>query len=232
MTIKKINLLKNSYLGLKRVCDCGESYQANYIDNGLCPKCNDAKVREYDQSLIREKIKEREDQKKLLIRNIPYNFQETDIKHKNFPITKYRQILNVDLRKKGIYIFGESGKCKSRILWKLWENDILNYSKNKFLKRGQILSNWERRFFKDPENFYKSCEKAKILFWDDFGKEKLSESFANVIFRIIDERYSYKRFNIITSQFSPLQIIKRCDDLENGKATIRRLIEQMEVIEL
>ncbi len=72
-----------------------------------------------------------------------------------------------------------------------------------------------------------------LLVIDDLGKEKPTEWMLSTIFSIIDERYSFQRATIITTQYEGKELIDRLTiggDSETAKAILSRLSEGLTVV--
>lgn len=70
--------------------------------------------------------------------------------------------------------------------------------------------------------------KARVLVLDDLGKEVPSEWALERLFALIDERYSNLRPTVVTTNFSPSELIARLGskgDEANAKAIVSRLVE-------
>jgi len=139
----------------------------------------------------------------------------------------------------GLLLHGTTGVGKTRGIWevirRLWVDEA---KKDKqlpymFLTMRKFEGMIEQSF--DERNHSKMIDsviEAKVLVFDDFGKERLTQRMASDLFSIIDERSINKRCTIISTNFNGSALLERFDprDKETGVAIIRRFKDYYKIV--
>lgn len=128
--------------------------------------------------------------------------------------------------KPSLILHGESGTCKSRAAWilfdRLWRR---NYpDKSLFLQmrkfEGLIEKGFDERDHGKVLDILISCP---VLVLDDLGKERLTQRLESDLFAVIDERTANLKTTIITTNYTGDKLLERFINKETGVALVRRI---------
>lgn len=110
--------------------------------------------------------------------------------------------------KNWFYIFGNAGVGKTYMAIALAQLFLLQDKSVYFSKVPQLLESL-RPDSEDRTKILKKCMKVDVLVLDDIGKEKISEWVSERLYMIIDERHSWGRKTIFTSNMDLEQLFKK-----------------------
>lgn len=128
--------------------------------------------------------------------------------------------------KSGLILHGESGTCKSRAAWLLFNQEWLRHypERSLFLQMRKFEGVIEKGFDdRDHGKVIDTLISCPVLVLDDLGKEKLTQRLETDLFAVIDERTSNRRITIITTNYTGDKLIERFHNKETGVALVRRL---------
>lgn len=167
---------------------------------------------------------------KLNKQNIDYNIRSSGMKPLHLEMANkemkasentaiFRKILNYsynfDTNEKGMMITGNTGTGKTMIACKVLKNVILNGHTGIFVEAFNIYDNIRDTFsnpFRSTEEYISKLEAVDLLIIDDLGTEVNSESSVNYLTRIIDNRATFKKKTIITTNLNPKELKDRYGD--------------------
>lgn len=133
----------------------------------------------------------------------------------------------------GLILHGETGTCKSRTAWLLFNKMWLgNYPKPAMFLQMRKFERIIENSFENREhgNSIDSLIKLPLLVLDDLGKERLTARMETDLFSIIDERTSNLMPTIITTNYTGNTLYDRFNNKETGTAFVRRLRDYFDSI--
>jgi len=133
---------------------------------------------------------------------------------------------------KGLYVFGPSGRCKTRFCWKLMELEfakhrlIAAFSHSDFRQRVTALA---RDSQTELVRWIDHFARVDIFFMDDFGKGNSTPASEESIHDLLDKRYRENKITIFTSERA---IAQSCGifSMDRREAILRRISEMTEEI--
>ncbi|KJS85128.1 MAG: hypothetical protein JM58_09110 [Peptococcaceae bacterium BICA1-8] len=139
---------------------------------------------------------------------------------------------------KGLVIWGRPGNGKSHLAVAIAHEVIKRNHTVVFRTMPELLEKIRNSFNRDSKDTEQQIMSALIdcnlLILDDFGAEKINDWVADVIFRIVDRRYRLKRPIIVTTNYSPQELVNNFDknmlDIK-GLRVIDRILETNSIIE-
>ena len=128
--------------------------------------------------------------------------------------------------KSSLILHGETGTCKSRGAWmvfnRLWRKHYP--AKSLFLQmrkfEGLIEKGFDERHHGKVLDILISCP---VLVLDDLGKERLTQRLESDLFAVIDERTANLKTTIITTNYTGDLLLERFHNKETGVALVRRI---------
>ena len=144
--------------------------------------------------------------------------------------------------KKGLYLHSNTRGSGKTLMAYILLNNLLNLNKRiYFTTSTELFFNLNKAIGENTgENFriIEKCKKIEILFFDDFGTEKVSEYVNNVLFNVIDHRLNNNKIIIFTSNKTiedtsidekiKSRIRKMCVELEFPQKSVRDLEAKVE----
>jgi DNA replication protein DnaC len=128
--------------------------------------------------------------------------------------------------KYGLIMHGTTGKCKTRICWEIIKHiankGIVSKFETSVSMQEALTSSYGK---KEREKIVSEFKNTKILFIDDWGKEKSTERWESDLFDILDYRFSWKKVTVFTMNTTGHEIVKKFIDPEAGQAIKRRMVE-------
>lgn len=138
-----------------------------------------------------------------------------------------KKVLAWKMDPKGLVCFGKSGTGKTRSVWMLVQKLMVQGIQVECITSAafarQLASAWDHEG--GYEKLTRRLLKAQVLFLDDLGKEKLTERVEAELFALVDERSSWQRPMLITSNFTTTTLKPRFRDPDLADPLIRRLKE-------
>ena len=190
----------------------------------LCPNCLDQREQEGHVDSAPTPCERRENE---FMDMCPPAMRETDASR--LCSKKLNQVLSHELNGKGMLIIGKTGMGKTRSMWLLVRELMVNrgrdvrvYSASE-LKEDLTQAHLTRHAHKDMIEGLTRCE---VLCIDDLGKEKTSDSWEQDLFTIVDRRMLNKKPIIITSNFNGKLMIDKYSDIHKIEPMVRRLREE------
>lgn len=145
---------------------------------------------------------------------------------------KLKQVLEWKFNKNGILMLGPTRKGKTRIATLLLERLVVEERRDVIAFYGQKFAHQCARAFGEHqgEAWSERVSKAGVVFFDDLGKEKLTERVESELFGIIETRTSYNRPVIITTNFDGRTLAMKMSP-DRGAPLVERLREFCNVID-
>lgn len=207
---------------------CGANAHFNTFDDlrwakGACSNC------EYIHA---EKVVVENYKKTMAQRGVPMRFMDSDLK--DFP-KKYGEFISKP-KDKGVYVSGQVGTGKTRLLAALMKNEILRTTPKEYgeyqggpagfdpprLPDYPLFITVPELLLKIRDTFNSSeTDEAEVigryskvdkLFLDDLGTEKPTEWARQTLFLLINRRYEGMKKTFISSNLTLDQIAERLDD--------------------
>lgn len=148
------------------------------------------------------------------------------------PKSQLERVLGWKPSPKGLLLTGPTGVGKTRMAWLLIEKLIRNHDIRSIkvfscVSFGHELAKAYRE--DEAEDWLESVCKAKLVFFDDLGKLKLTERAEAELFGVIESRTSNELPIIATTNDTGETLADRMSD-NRGPALIRRLRDFCDVI--
>lgn len=178
---------------------------------------------EYEQRQ-KQYLQEIQQKRRVTLQNIvPEAFAETEesrLPQEALSIA-LRWASNIKKAPLNLLLAGDTGVGKTRIAW-------LALAK-RFLEHGQYptaigAESFVRRLQREPQLMGKLVN-ARLLLFDDLGKERTTPTAESAIFELVRERMDNKKPTIYTTNFAPTTLLPRFSQKETGEALCRRLRE-------
>lgn len=213
------------------VCNrCRQPYDHQLIvaeDNvGLCSRCHTMNRMERDQGTQNDAILEAS------FRELcPAIYQETDAKL--LPAHSFAQIQAYAFNSKGLLCMGESGIGKTRCCWQLLHRLHLDGVQIIALTETQFAQECSRLRTGDLNQWLNRLCFVQLLFLDDIGHVAASNSHLQSLYHVVEQRTSWKRPIIATTQFSGTELKAKTYNhaAKNVDAIVRRLREFSTIID-
>jgi len=132
---------------------------------------------------------------------------DSKIGHINVEASK--KVTSWEYQNKGMHIYGPSGKGKTTAIWKLYKSIEEKHGFTPVVINAVPLARLLAKQAKDLSSPSAWLFKCRILIIDDFGKEKMTASFAAMIYELINHRYENFKPMIITSKYDSKNLLKR-----------------------
>ena len=193
----------------------------------VCPECSEKQAIKDGEDL---KASNRFIQEENWKRICPPVFQDTKPHLLPSP-TKLQKVLQWQYGPKGLILHGETGFGKSRCAWELAKREFIA---GKMVSKADASSGYEyaSSFSSSAQNaadWIRRHSVSDLLLLDDVFKVKLTESFEQALFVIVNTRVESKLPIIATTNDTGPSLLNRMSD-DRGKALIRRLCEFCETI--
>lgn len=133
----------------------------------------------------------------------------------------------------GIISIGPSGLGKTRITYERCRIDLTNGKTVKIfqpLAFGEAVSKLSAESMTNLNSFIKSLNNYEIVFFDDLGKERLTERVASELFGVIETRIAQRLTTYITMNETGGSLLNKFTDKQLGKALIYRMNEHFHVM--
>lgn len=130
----------------------------------------------------------------------------------------------LDSEKESIYLYGPKGTGKT-MLASIVTNELIRHGKPVLFSSVPELMADIRASFKtdNTADVIDSIKQAAVLILDDLGAERATEWVGEQIFSIINARYENNRQTIITSNYTPDELMLHFADKTQGERIISRI---------
>ena len=138
---------------------------------------------------------------------------------------------------RGIAFVGATGKCKTRVCYMILARYHYDGHGVLGITAAKLAELVQNKFSIDNEIRGASIEKLRqieqtpLLLLDDVGQEKITERTGSEFFSLIEQRTSWKRPTLWTSNFDA-GTFKQALGAERGQPTIRRLREFSDIVKV
>jgi len=137
--------------------------------------------------------------------------------------------------RKGIGFAGESGHAKTRLMFTLLHRLFLAGMSVEFITATAFGDEASARFSQDSgdaKRWIERLARVDVFFYDDMGKEALTERVAKELFNLIDKRASARRPIFATANFTGDQLAKHYEARSPmiGEPIVNRLRDCCEFI--
>lgn len=139
--------------------------------------------------------------------------------------------------RRSIYVFGDTGTCKSRMMFEALKYIALSKLTLAVVNGGGIRTAFYAAY--DSKDKYAATNRAKaawtnadVLFFDDFGQDALTETMLADLWQILDTRFCSLRPTAFASNFAPRDLRERYGKLFSMDSLIRRIEEFSEIIKV
>ena len=201
----------------------------NIVPDSVCEPCNDARIRKANEKEKEEQIEQNGVKVESII---PPLYRETDFNRLQYPqrdeIRSWRPLKSG----KGLWIVGDTRKGKTRSSCVLLDdlidegNSIKAFFHGNFNDELVEVIRSERSF----RSWKFGITSAEILFIDDLFASKLTERVESSLFDILDERISWKRPTIVTTQLTAKEAKSRFHSPKRCEAFFARISEFFQVV--
>jgi len=128
---------------------------------------------------------------------------------------------------KGLFLFGGAGTGKTHLVTKIAQEVDME---TKLIKFPELIMRLKGNFdgsSYENESIIENLANINLLIIDDIGAEKASEWVSEIIYILIDKRYSNMKTTVITSNFTPQELAERV-----GDRIVSRISEMCRIIEI
>ena len=137
--------------------------------------------------------------------------------------------------RKGIGFAGESGHAKTRLMFTLLRRLYVSGMSVEFITATAFGDEASARFSEDSRDAKRWIERlarVDVFFYDDMGKEALTERVAKELFNLIDKRATARRPIFATANFTGDQLAKHYEARapKSGEPIVNRLRDCCEFI--
>lgn len=205
---------------------CGKTFQvpagpyAQYQKK--CQPCSDAQ-----DAASKKAIEERDAEKKLREWHelCPKGYRSVDRSKLPNP-KKLDEVLEWQFGPKGLVLFGETGRGKTRCAWELLR---IQFASGKSVAvmdamAGLIYGSKFSDSVNEAKLWIEEMINVNILLLDDVFKVKLTDSFEGAVFALIDSRIQWERPTILTSNDTGATLVSRMSQ-DRANPLLRRLRE-------
>lgn len=237
-------------------CRCGQEFQSKILTLAveflgrppieLIPKICDPCSREIERE-AEEKIAAAAEQRRLLDKRAreeawsafcPKEYRlttedggATDIVQLEMKAPRLKDVLAWKLGSQGLIVRGETGKCKTRALWRLMRKLWLDNLRLAALTAGQF----DRQCRDAGGNFtltkwFDHLAKVDVFFLDDLGKASWTPATEATWFDLVDERTREHRPILVTTNDSAKSLAARMSE-NRAEPLVRRLRDYCQSIE-
>ncbi|EEF63370.1 DnaA ATPase domain-containing protein [Pedosphaera parvula] len=163
----------------------------------VCNSCADMLDRKRQESIIQERLEKWRS-------TCPVIYEDTDPNHIGMPAPpKLNQILQWKYGPKGLLVFGDTRKGKTRAVWLLIKRLMVDEGRK---VEGMTCGEFARRCAKAYQtdvayDWIDHLIAVDVLFIDDLGKSKMTERVVADLFEIFEQRICRKLPTIFTTNF-------------------------------
>ena len=216
---------------------CSKQFTAMFTSfNGrpwmVCHYCHPCSELQRAKAKEEEKVKQARQREELIRKNVPKLFLTTDLVRLSPSALKATLAWCAEAPStQGLILIGPTNGGKTRLLWEAYkalvrrgvtvrvhtETDL----RNLLLKSGTLEAREELR---------RRLKRVAVLALDDLGKTKLTEAAEELIFDLVDYRYTRELPLIVTTQHGGDKLAQRFADVANGAAFARRLRDTCRIV--
>lgn len=165
-------------------------------------------------------------------RFVPQEYGETQREKLPSDLARKRfdQMKRFDWRKKkGIYLFGDSGAGKTRLAYEALKTAFFKGASVNSIFAGEIrarlLADWGA-----AEKILQETRRPDVLLFDDLGQGAKMGQLDEIQLTILENRSKAQKVTLITSNFSQVELPKRFQNVRTGEAIARRAGKDYSII--
>lgn len=178
-----------------------------------------------------ERVKPQKEKQKSL-KNYPPIYWDTDISRLPEKLAESARTWHPKVGKGHLLIHGASRVGKTRTAWEVCKRlHADNYNVEGYTVRQLEEKLYEGIGKNSHHAAFRHLAQVQVLFIDDLGKEHMSKAgrLAPDLFALLDERTSWKKCTIITTNHMGEGLRERFGDAEMGTAFVARLREYFDI---
>jgi DNA replication protein DnaC len=166
----------------------------------------------------------------------PAIYRDTDVNRLTPTMRKYAETWTSE-DGRGLAFVGATGKCKTRVGYMVLARYHFGGHRVFGITSAKLAALYQNKFSTDNEVRGESTEKLKlieripILLLDDVGQEKITERTGSEFFSLIEQRTSWKRPTLWTSNLDAAAF-RQALGAQRGDPTVRRLREFSEIVKV
>lgn len=194
----------------------------------LCDLCADKQEAE---NKVNEEASRQNRREESWLKICPPLYNSTDINHPNMDKDMLKHVMAWrDLRDGiGVGIFGETGRCKTRMMFLLLKRLHFQGVQVEAIGAKRLGTCVSRSFGDGPEahearSIIARCRSTRVLFLDDVGKDKLTDRTEAEFYDLIEHRTSHMLPTMWTANASGEQLRAMLGE-DRGVAILRRMRE-------
>lgn len=154
----------------------------------------------------------------------PAAYRQTDPNHPGMPpAAKLNAILGWKPGPKGLVVYGETRRGKTRAVWLLIKQLVLDGFMVKAFQPGDLVDEVSENAA-DLSDWREEMLAADVVFIDDFGKWKLTERLEAELFDLINRRTSNLKPFILTTNFVGEELARKFSE-DRGLPLVERIRE-------
>jgi IstB-like ATP binding protein len=140
-------------------------------------------------------------------------------------------VLGWQYKPQGLLVVGDTGAGKTWVMWRLLRRLLEERRSVVVLDAVTYRSGLSRAAREGETEYYvRRLARADVLYWDDFGQTHLSAAASEMLLHVVEQRTSYQRPMLVTSQYKGTALELQFERPEMGAAVRRRVNEFCRVV--
>lgn len=187
----------------------------------LCPECQEHKRAEKEKLEHERRMQKRLETFEALCRPI---YRSSDLNLLSMPDEVKATVISWQYGPKGLMLYGPTGAGKTRLMWMLVRRLVVDEGRQVAVESCQEFGLRASDAAANGQSipFIKQLSEAEVLFFDDFGKFKLTERVEEALFAVIEGRYANQLPVLITTNYTGKTFAERFSPTI-GQPILRRL---------
>lgn len=205
-------------------CKCHRSIKqsVSIFNNGLCNRCASlaASEKEFSSTEAKKALEARQ-MKWLSICPERYRNAPTD----QFNIDCINDVMSYKMGSRGILCFGESGKGKTTLCWKLLEKLFLFQGvRMECMTEAEFSQNCSKTGIQNLHNYLEYLCLVPMLFIDDIGHSASTARHLEDLYYVVEKRTAWRKPILATTQFTSSEMQERA---KGGAKTITAIVNRL-----